>query len=104
LVTADEIGDVQGLSMWLDVNGRRMQTGNTRNMIFPAATLISYLSEFMTLEPGDLIATGTPAGIGLFQKPHPRYLRPGDVVTLGVKRLGEQRQEVVAWTREAVAV
>jgi len=104
LVTADEIGDVQGLSMWLDVNGRRMQTGNTRNMIFPVATLISYLSEFMTLEPGDLIATGTPAGIGLFQKLHPRYLRPGDVVTLGVKRLGEQRQEVVAWTREAVAV
>jgi 2,4-didehydro-3-deoxy-L-rhamnonate hydrolase len=104
LVTADEIGDVQGLSMWSDVNGRRMQTGNKRNMIFPVATLISYLCECMTLEPGDLIATGTPAGIGLFQKPHPRYLRPGDVVTLGVERLGEQRQEVVAWTREAAAV
>jgi 2-keto-4-pentenoate hydratase/2-oxohepta-3-ene-1,7-dioic acid hydratase in catechol pathway len=72
--------------------------------MWPEGLLISYLSEFMTLEPGDLIATGTPAGIGLFQKPHPRYLRPGDVVTLGVERLGEQRQEVVAWTREAAAV
>jgi 2-keto-4-pentenoate hydratase/2-oxohepta-3-ene-1,7-dioic acid hydratase in catechol pathway len=103
LVTADEISGA-GI---VDVVGRQwlpMQTGNTRNMIFPVATLISYLSEFMTLEPGDLIATGTAAGIGLFQRPHPRYLRPGDVVTLGVERLGEQRQEVVAWTREAAAV
>jgi 2,4-diketo-3-deoxy-L-fuconate hydrolase len=98
LVTADEVGDVQDLDMWLDLNGQRMQTGNTRTMIFSVAEIVSYLSEFMTLEPGDLITTGTPPGVGLGQKP-PLYLKPGDTVRLGIQKLGEQGQTFVEWTR-----
>jgi 2-keto-4-pentenoate hydratase/2-oxohepta-3-ene-1,7-dioic acid hydratase in catechol pathway len=96
LVTADEIPNVQRLGMWLDVNGERMQTGNTRTMIFNCAKLVSYVSHFMTLNPGDVITTGTPPGVGLGMKP-PTYLKKGDVVTLGIEGLGEQRQEVVAF-------
>jgi 2-keto-4-pentenoate hydratase/2-oxohepta-3-ene-1,7-dioic acid hydratase in catechol pathway len=94
LVTKDEVGDVQNLSMWLDVNGERMQTGNTRTMIFDCATIVSYLSECMTLMPGDIITTGTPPGVGMGMKP-PRFLKPGDVMTLGIEKLGDQRQRVV---------
>ncbi|HET9820739.1 MAG TPA: fumarylacetoacetate hydrolase family protein [Burkholderiaceae bacterium] len=97
LVTSDEIPDPQALGMWLDVNGKRFQTGNTRTMIFGVAHLVSYLSRFMTLLPGDLITTGTPPGVGLGIKPHPVYLKPGDVMTLGIDRLGDQRQTVHAW-------
>lgn len=97
LVTADEIPDPQVLDMWLDVNGKRMQTGNTRTMIFDVATLLSHLSEYMTLLPGDIVTTGTPPGVGLGTKPNPVYLKPGDVMTLGIQGLGEQRQKVVAW-------
>jgi 2,4-didehydro-3-deoxy-L-rhamnonate hydrolase len=93
LVTPDEIANVQRLDMWLDVNGQRMQTGNTRTMIFDVAKLVSYVSEFMTLMPGDVITTGTPPGVGLGMKP-PTYLKKGDVMTLGIAGLGEQRQEV----------
>jgi 2,4-diketo-3-deoxy-L-fuconate hydrolase len=94
LVTTDEITNVQKLDMWLDVNGQRMQTGNTRTMIFNVAKLVSYVSHFMTLVPGDIITTGTPPGVGLGLKP-PRYLKKGDVMTLGIEGLGEQRQVVV---------
>ncbi|WP_336963078.1 fumarylacetoacetate hydrolase family protein [Sphingobium aquiterrae] len=96
LVTGDEVGDPQNLSMWLDVNGRRVQHGNSRTMIFDVATIVSYLSTFMTLEPGDIVTTGTPPGVGMGQKPEPWYLKPGDVVTLGIEKLGEQRQDFVA--------
>jgi 2-keto-4-pentenoate hydratase/2-oxohepta-3-ene-1,7-dioic acid hydratase in catechol pathway len=82
--------------MWLDVNGERMQTGNTRTMIFGVAHLVSYLSQFMTLLPGDIITTGTPPGVGMAMKP-PRFLRPGDEVRLGIAGLGEQRQKVTAY-------
>ncbi|MCE9639652.1 MAG: fumarylacetoacetate hydrolase family protein [Betaproteobacteria bacterium] len=99
LVTTEEIPNPQALDMWLDLNGQRMQTGNTRTMIFGAAFLVSYISRFMTLLPGDVIATGTPPGVGLGKKP-PVYLKPGDVMTLGLKGLGEQRQEVRAYTPE----
>ena len=99
LVTTDEIPNPQALDMWLDLNGQRMQTGNTRTMIFGAAFLVSYISRFMTLLPGDVIATGTPPGVGLGKKP-PVYLKAGDVMTLGLKGLGEQRQEVRAYTPE----
>jgi 2,4-diketo-3-deoxy-L-fuconate hydrolase len=98
LVTRDEAGDVQNLDMWLEVNGRRMQTGNTRTMIFGVATVVSYVSRFMTLEPGDIITTGTPPGVGMGQKPEPVYLSPGDRIQLGIERLGEQRQAVRAWS------
>ncbi len=97
LVTADEIGDVQDLGLWLDLNGRRFQTGSTRTMIFGVAAIVSYLSRFMTLEPGDLITTGTPPGVGMGVKPHPVFLKPGDVMTLGIAQLGQQRQAVHAW-------
>ncbi len=97
LVTPDEIGDPQQLGMWLDVNGKRMQTGNTSRMIFPVRTLVSYCSRFMTLDAGDIITTGTPPGVGSGKKPTPVFLRPGDVMTLGVDKLGEARQKVVAW-------
>ncbi|RMB55981.1 2-keto-4-pentenoate hydratase/2-oxohepta-3-ene-1,7-dioic acid hydratase in catechol pathway [Sphingomonas sp. PP-CE-3A-406] len=97
LVTADEVGDPQNLSMWLDVNGKRMQDGSTKTMIFSVAEIVAYCSQFMTLEPGDIITTGTPPGVGMGQKPEPRYLRAGDVVTLGIEKLGEQRQDFVAW-------
>jgi 2,4-diketo-3-deoxy-L-fuconate hydrolase len=94
LVTRDEVGDVQSLDVWLDVNGQRMQAGNTARMIFDCATIVSYVSELMTLKPGDLITTGTPAGVGMGFRP-PRYLQPGDVMSLGVDKLGTQRQRVV---------
>jgi 2,4-didehydro-3-deoxy-L-rhamnonate hydrolase len=94
LVTPDELGDPQNVDLWLDVNGVRRQTGNTRTMIFGAAHLVSYLSRFMALAPGDVIATGTPPGVGMGQKP-PTYLKVGDVITLGGRGLGEQRQVVV---------
>lgn len=96
LVTTDEIRDPQNLDMWLDVNGRRMQKGNTRTMIFGVAKLVSYCSQYMTLLPGDIITTGTPPGVGLGMKPEPVWLKSGDVMNLGIQGLGEQRQEVVA--------
>ncbi len=95
LVTREEIPDPQNVDLWLDVNGQRMQTGNTRDMIFGVAYLVAYLSRFMTLLPGDLIATGTPPGVGMGQRP-PRYLQPGDIVTLGSPALGQQRQTIRA--------
>jgi len=97
LVTTDEIPDPQVLDMWLDVNGRRMQSGNTRTMIFDVASIVSHLSEYMTLLPGDIVTTGTPPGVALGMKPTPVYLKQGDVMTLGIQGLGEQRQKVVAW-------
>ncbi|RVU20700.1 fumarylacetoacetate hydrolase family protein [Methylobacterium oryzihabitans] len=100
LVTPDAVPDVQNLSMWLDVNGERMQTGSTKTMIFDVKQIVSYLSHFMLLEPGDVVTTGTPPGVGLGMKP-PRFLKSGDVVSLGIEGLGEQRQAVVAfddWT------
>jgi len=97
LVTADEVGDPQALDLWLDLNGRRMQTGNTRTMVFGVAQIVSYLSRFMTLQPGDLITTGTPPGVGMGIKPQPVFLKPGDVMKLGISRLGEQQQTVFAW-------
>jgi 2-keto-4-pentenoate hydratase/2-oxohepta-3-ene-1,7-dioic acid hydratase in catechol pathway len=102
LVTPDEVGDVQDLSMWLDVNGERMQAGSTRTMIFSCAAVVAYVSEVMTLLPGDIITTGTPPGVGMGMKP-PRYLKPGDVITLGIDKLGEQRQRVVAWDQREAA-
>jgi len=95
LVTRDEVPDPQALDMWLDVNGQKMQRGNTRTMIFGVAHLVSYVSQLMTLMPGDIITTGTPPGVGMGMKP-PRYLKAGDVVTLGIAGLGEQRQAVRA--------
>lgn len=97
LVTADEVGDPQNLSLFLDLNGQRMQSGHTSNMIFTVRRLISYVSCFMTLLPGDLLITGTPAGVGIGRKPSPVFLKPGDVMHLGIEGLGEQRQRVVAW-------
>lgn len=97
LVTADEVADPQALDMWLKVNGHRWQSGNTRTMIFGVAAIISYLSQFMTLRPGDLITTGTPPGVGMGAKPSPVFLKPGDVMRLGIHGLGEQRQTVHAW-------
>ena len=95
LVTRDEIPDPQHLPMWLEVNGVRRQNGSTATMVFGVAKLVSYLSQFMSLRPGDIISTGTPPGVGMGMKP-PTYLKPGDVVTLGIEGLGRQRQEVVA--------
>jgi 2-keto-4-pentenoate hydratase/2-oxohepta-3-ene-1,7-dioic acid hydratase in catechol pathway len=103
LVTQDEIVDVQALPMWLDVNDVRMQTGNTRSMIFGVATLVSYLSRFMTLEPGDIITTGTPPGVGMGQKPAPIYLRAGDVMRLGIEGLGKQHQTVAPFSNPEIA-
>ncbi|WP_431274061.1 fumarylacetoacetate hydrolase family protein [Variovorax ureilyticus] len=94
LVTRDEVPNPQKLAMWLDVNGQRMQTGNTRTMIFNVAKLVSYVSQLNTLEPGDVITTGTPPGVGMGMKP-PVFLKKGDVMTLGIEGLGEQRQEVI---------
>jgi len=98
LVTPDEVRDPQALDMWLDVNGKRMQNGNTRTMIFSVAKCISHVSQYMTLLPGDIIATGTPPGVGLGMKPTPIYLKPGDVMTIGIQGLGEQRQKVVPFS------
>jgi 2,4-didehydro-3-deoxy-L-rhamnonate hydrolase len=97
LATTDELADTRGLQMWLDVNGAPRQRGTTANMIFDVPTLVSYVSEFMTLLPGDVISTGTPAGVALGMKPAPVYLRPGDEVTLGIDGLGQSRQRVVAF-------
>lgn len=103
LVTTDEIPNPQKLAMWLDVNGQRMQTGSTRTMIFGVAKLVSYVSQFMTLMPGDIITTGTPPGVGMGIKTNgvstPRYLKKGDVITLGIEGLGEQRKQVIAFKR-----
>ncbi|CAN7321198.1 fumarylacetoacetate hydrolase family protein [Phenylobacterium sp. LjRoot225] len=96
LVTKDEIADVQNLDMWLDVNGQRMQTGNTKTMIFDCATIVSYLSEFMVLLPGDIITTGTPPGVGMGMTPQV-WLNEGDVVELGIEKLGRQRHKVIGW-------
>jgi 2-keto-4-pentenoate hydratase/2-oxohepta-3-ene-1,7-dioic acid hydratase in catechol pathway len=96
LVTADEITDPQNLDMWLDVNGQRMQSGNTRTMVFSVRKIVSYCSQFMTLLPGDVICTGTPPGVGMGKKPSPIYLKPGDTVTLGIQGLGEQQQKISA--------
>jgi len=97
LVTSDEVRDPQNLDMWLDVNGEHMQHGNTKTMIFGVRKLVSYCSHYMSLNPGDVICTGTPPGVGMGKKPQPVWLKPGDVVTLGINGLGEQRQKVVAY-------
>ncbi len=97
LVTTDEITDPQNLELWLNVNGEKRQRGNTKTMVFGVAHLVSYISQFMTLMPGDIITTGTPPGVGMGMKPQ-EYLKAGDVVTLGIHGLGEQRQRVVAWS------
>ena len=94
LVTTDEISDPQSLEMWLEVNGERVQDGSTRTMVYGVAHLVSYLSQFMTLHPGDIISTGTPPGVGLGLNP-PRYLKPGDIVELGISGLGQQRQNCI---------
>ncbi|HTN07003.1 fumarylacetoacetate hydrolase family protein [Agriterribacter sp.] len=99
LVTPDEITDINNLRLWLTVNGKTMQNGNSKNLIFKIPFLIAYLSEFMTLLPGDIITTGTPAGVGLGQKPMPVYLKAGDVVELGIDGLGQAKQTLVAWSR-----
>jgi 2,4-diketo-3-deoxy-L-fuconate hydrolase len=98
LVTTDEIRDPQNLDMWLDVNGKRMQSGNTRTMIFSCAQIVAHVSQYMTLLPGDVITTGTPPGVGMGVKPSPVFLKPGDVMALGIRGLGEQKQKVVAYT------
>ena len=97
MVTADEVADPQALSIWLDVNGVRRQNGSTKTMIFGVAFLVSYISRFMTLLPGDIISTGTPPGVGMGQKPAPIYLKPGDEMRVFIEGLGEQRQKVHAW-------
>jgi 2-keto-4-pentenoate hydratase/2-oxohepta-3-ene-1,7-dioic acid hydratase in catechol pathway len=102
LVTADEVPDPQNLDMWLEVNGRRFQNGSTRTMIFGVAQLVSYISRFMTLYPGDLISTGTPPGVGMGCKPSPVYLKPGDTMRLSISGLGEQSQTVHAWNPELI--
>lgn len=102
LVTPDEVGDPQDLALWLEVNGQRRQSGNTKTMIFGVAALVSCASRFMTLEPGDCITTGTPPGVGMGIKPVPVYLKPGDVMRLGIDKLGEQRQVVHAWNPELI--
>lgn len=99
LATPDEIKDINNLRLWLTVNGKTFQDGNSKNLIFKIPHLIAYLSEFMTLLPGDIITTGTPAGVGLGQKPTPIYLKAGDVVELGIDGLGEAKQTLVSWSR-----
>jgi 2,4-diketo-3-deoxy-L-fuconate hydrolase len=98
LVTPDEIPNPQRINLWLDVNGKRRQTGSTKTMIFSVKKIISYISEFMVLDPGDIIITGTPPGVAMGMRP-PKWLKPGDVVTLGADFLGEQRQEIIAYKR-----
>jgi 2,4-diketo-3-deoxy-L-fuconate hydrolase len=95
LVTSDEVGETRNLSMWLEVNGKRFQSGSTQTMLFRPAFLVSYLSHLMSLQPGDIVSTGTPPGVGMGQKP-PAYLNIGDTIRLGIERLGEQHQVVVA--------
>jgi 2-keto-4-pentenoate hydratase/2-oxohepta-3-ene-1,7-dioic acid hydratase in catechol pathway len=96
LVTKDEVSDPQSLHLWCDIDGRRMQNGNTKTMIFDIAKIVSYVSHFITLHPGDIIATGTPPGVGMGQKPEPIYLHPGQMMRLGIEGLGEQQQKLVA--------
>ena len=98
LVTRDEVPNPQKLALWLDVNGKRMQTGSTKTMVFNVAKIVSYVSQFMTLMPGDIIATGTPPGVGMGMQP-PVFLKKGDVMTLGIEGLGEQRQVVVPFKK-----
>jgi len=100
LVTTDEIRDPQSLDMALELNGKRMQSGNTRTMVFSVAKIVSHVSHYMTLLPGDIIATGTPPGVGLGVKPHPVFLKPGDVLTLSIQGLGEQKQKIVPFPGE----
>ena len=102
LVTSDEVADPQNLGLWLEVNGKRVQDGNTRTMVFGVANLVSYISRFMTLYPGDIISTGTPPGVGMGQKPSAVYLKPGDTMRLGISGLGEQKQTVHAWNPELI--
>ena len=102
IVTADEVADPQRLGMWLEVNGKRFQNGSTRTMVFNVAQLVSYISRFTTLYPGDLISTGTPPGVGMGVKPQATYLKPGDVVQLSIDGLGTQRQTVHAWNPELI--
>jgi 2-keto-4-pentenoate hydratase/2-oxohepta-3-ene-1,7-dioic acid hydratase in catechol pathway len=97
MVTADAVPDPQNLQMWLEVDGHRYQNGSTRTMVYGVRHLVSYISQFMSLQPGDVISTGTPPGVGMGQKPAPVYLRPGQVMTLGIDGLGEQRQTTRAW-------
>lgn len=96
LVTQDEISDPSSLKLWLTLNGQRMQDSNTREMIFGVSALVSYISEFITLYPGDIITTGTPDGVGMSAKPVPRFLRPGDIICLGIEGLGEQSQQIMS--------
>ena len=102
LVTSDEVADPQNLGLWLEVNGKRVQDGNTKTMVFGVANLVSYISRFMTLYPGDIISTGTPPGVGMGQKPAAVYLKPGDTMRLGINGLGEQHQTVHAWNPELI--
>jgi len=102
LVTSDEVADPQNLGLWLEVNGKRVQDGNTQTMVFGVANLVSYISRFMTLYPGDIISTGTPPGVGMGQKPSAVYLKPGDTMRLGIDDLGEQRQTVHAWNPQLI--
>jgi 2-keto-4-pentenoate hydratase/2-oxohepta-3-ene-1,7-dioic acid hydratase in catechol pathway len=97
LATQDEIADINNLRLWLTVNGKMMQDGNTKNLVFKIPHLVSYVSQFMTLLPGDIISTGTPAGVGLGQKPEAVYIKPGDVIELGIDGLGNSRQQAVAY-------
>jgi 2,4-didehydro-3-deoxy-L-rhamnonate hydrolase len=99
LVTTDEITNPQNLEMHLDVNGEKRQRGNTKTMVFDCATLISYVSKFFTLNPGDIITTGTPPGVALGMKPTPKFLKAGDVVTLGIAGLGSQKQKIVKYKK-----
>jgi 2-keto-4-pentenoate hydratase/2-oxohepta-3-ene-1,7-dioic acid hydratase in catechol pathway len=96
LVTTDEIPDPQALAMWLDVDGERMQSGSTKTMVFGVKQLVSYISHFITLHPGDIISTGTPPGVGMGKKPSPIYLKPGQTIRLGIEGLGEQTQRTIA--------
>ncbi|MGX9776699.1 fumarylacetoacetate hydrolase family protein [Janthinobacterium aestuarii] len=102
LVTSDEVANPQNLGLWLEVNGKRVQDGNTKTMVFGVANLVSYISRFMTLYPGDIISTGTPPGVGMGQKPSAVYLKPGDTMRLGISGLGEQKQTVHAWNPELI--
>lgn len=100
LATQDEITDINDMRLWLTVNGKMMQDGNTKNLVFKVPYLISYLSQFMTLLPGDIISTGTPAGVGLGQKPEPVYIKPGDIIELGIHGLGSSRQTAVSYNNQ----
>ena len=99
LATPDELGDLNNLRLWLTVNGNTMQDGSTSNLVFKIPFLVSYLSQFMTLLPGDIISTGTPAGVGLGQKPHPVYIKAGDVIELGIDGLGTSKQTARAYSK-----